>query len=254
MRTTTTIRMTAALLCGALAAAGCADSTARAFLAPSTVNTVGQTVRVKGTLSSGAQAALRGGGGKFALGQPAALALGAVGVRAYGTDGRVVNGAFTAADASFTIDLPSSLRRRYAICFSDDGFASRVFTVAFAGASGAAAGETRVPSTGAASGVIDLGALAAGSVARLNRQNGANSDTGNPNARVFTPANNPLAAVDSDGDGVADLTDTDDDNNGVLDAAEVNPLDPDGDGAIRLFDDDWDNDGQANSVDTDDDG
>ena len=77
-------------------------------------------------------------------------------------------------------------------------------------------------------------------------------------------------ALDTDGDGTPDTTDTDDDGDGIPDATDANPLDTDNDGipnATDLDDDgdglldtqdpkllDTDNDGQKNDVDTDDDG
>jgi len=90
------------------------------------------------------------------------------------------------------------------------------------------------------------------------------------------------AASDFDGDGIRDLIDTDDDNDGVLDTADAFPMDPtewadldddgigdntdtdvDGDGVLNINDDfpwdadetvDTDGDGIGNNADTDDDG
>jgi len=66
-------------------------------------------------------------------------------------------------------------------------------------------------------------------------------------------------AIDTDGDGVPDATDIDDDNDGILDVDESGVLDTDGDGLPNSLDLDSDNDGiqdiiEASGVDTDDDG
>ncbi|MEM1261025.1 MAG: serine hydrolase [Pseudomonadota bacterium] len=52
--------------------------------------------------------------------------------------------------------------------------------------------------------------------------------------------------LDTDGDGIADITDTDDDNDGVADTADAFPLDPNETA-------DFDNDGVGDNADTDDD-
>ncbi len=66
-------------------------------------------------------------------------------------------------------------------------------------------------------------------------------------------------ATDTDGDGIPDTTDIDDDNDGILDVDESEVLDTDGDGVPNSLDLDSDNDGipdiiEAGGVDTDDDG
>lgn len=66
-------------------------------------------------------------------------------------------------------------------------------------------------------------------------------------------------AVDTDGDGVPDATDIDDDNDGILDVDEGESTDTDGDGIPNSLDLDSDNDGifdiiEAGGVDTDEDG
>ncbi|NKF49228.1 PQQ-binding-like beta-propeller repeat protein [Shewanella sp. WXL01] len=58
---------------------------------------------------------------------------------------------------------------------------------------------------------------------------------------------NKPAAVDTDGDGIADTQDTDDDNDGVLDVDDAFPLDKDESA-------DFDKDGVGNNADPDDDG
>jgi len=67
------------------------------------------------------------------------------------------------------------------------------------------------------------------------------------------------AALDTDGDGVPDADDIDDDNDGILDVDESEVLDTDADGIPNSLDLDSDNDGipdiiEAGGVDTDDDG
>ena len=66
-------------------------------------------------------------------------------------------------------------------------------------------------------------------------------------------------ALDTDGDGVPDATDIDDDNDGILDVDESEVIDTDGDGIPNSLDLDSDNDGiediiEAGGVDTDNDG
>ncbi|MEM8964820.1 MAG: Ig-like domain-containing protein [Bacteroidota bacterium] len=56
-----------------------------------------------------------------------------------------------------------------------------------------------------------------------------------------------LSAADTDGDGVDDATDVDDDNDGILDTVEGN-ADPDGDGISNLRDLDSDNDGIPDNI------
>ena len=55
--------------------------------------------------------------------------------------------------------------------------------------------------------------------------------------------------VDNDGDGIADIYDIDDDNDGILDSTE-GIVDTDGDGIINSLDLDSDNDGIADLVET----
>ncbi|MFN2501417.1 MAG: hypothetical protein ABR530_05340 [Pyrinomonadaceae bacterium] len=68
--------------------------------------------------------------------------------------------------------------------------------------------------------------------------------------------NTPSCPDDTDGDGLADCTDPDDDNDGVLDGADAFPLDPtesvdtDGDGTGNNADLDDDNDGQSDTDET----
>lgn len=58
---------------------------------------------------------------------------------------------------------------------------------------------------------------------------------------IFLPANNPLAHVDTDGDGIADFADEDDDDDGQLDASDA---DANGNEIDDLYEtDDRDNDG-----------
>jgi len=91
------------------------------------------------------------------------------------------------------------------------------------------------------------------------------------NFAAFTdsPNNNNLqpklkvnaAALDTDGDGTPDVTDTDDDNDGLLDTTDPKPLDTDNDGTPNASDSDDDGDGIADAteqpgkvLDTDNDG
>ena len=78
------------------------------------------------------------------------------------------------------------------------------------------------------------------------------------------------SALDTDGDGVSDLSDPDDDNDGIPDGEDALPLDTDNDGLNNADDPDddadgipdgddtypldTDNDGLANNIDDDDDG
>ncbi|MFM9840371.1 MAG: gliding motility-associated C-terminal domain-containing protein [Cyclobacteriaceae bacterium] len=68
----------------------------------------------------------------------------------------------------------------------------------------------------------------------------------NPTTTELDWRDNTANATDSDGDGVADLTDVDDDNDGILDTNEENGVpgrDTDGDGVPNILDLDSENDG-----------
>ena len=88
--------------------------------------------------------------------------------------------------------------------------------------------------------------------------------TGTLNGSAITDNATVNFVSDSDGDGIADITDLDDDNDGIPDADEDNgAIDTDGDGIVDSLDLDSDNDGlydlhesgaDAATLDTDDDG
>ena len=79
-------------------------------------------------------------------------------------------------------------------------------------------------------------------------------DDGVPDSSDDLP-NDPTEDTDTDGDGVGNNADLDDDNDGIVDEEDPFPLDPattddaDGDGIKDIDDDDLDGDGVRNSLD-----
>ena len=181
------------------------------------------------------------------------------------TDNATVN--FTAGAASTTTSLltanPASI--------TADGSSTSSITVQLKDANGnnlSSGGDTVVLST-------DLGSL--GLVtdnsngtysATLTSSNTAGlatiSGTLNGSAIMDNATVDFVSVSDSDGDGIADITDLDDDNDGIPDADEDNgAIDTDGDGIVDSLDLDSDNDGlhdlhesgaDAATLDIDDDG
>ncbi|MCE7996769.1 MAG: T9SS type A sorting domain-containing protein [Roseivirga sp.] len=97
-----------------------------------------------------------------------------------------------------------------------------------------------------------------------NTTNASNNETAFSFPDVTTAGNSERDwresnAADNDFDGIPDVTDIDDDNDGILDTDEGASTDTDGDGIVDRLDLDSDNDGipdiiEAGGVDTDDDG